>query len=278
MLAIRKLNNNAVICRDSLGHEAIALGKGIGFGGDFPHEISVEQVERTFYNIDPQGQRIMEDLPADVVVFAANVMDIVANELPYELSSNIALIMADHLSFAIERHRKGMQINVPFAFDVRQAYPREYRMGSYIVSRLARDLGVQLPDDEVASIAMNLVNARVGAKDDAPADETEQLKRMLDGMVSIMEDDFRIVIDRGSFDYARFATHVQYLYRRIHNNESISDANSPLYERTREQFPQLAMCIDHISAYLARAFSVELRDEEKLYLMLHVNRVCSRSN
>lgn len=36
MLAIRKLNNNAVICRDSRGREVVALGKGVGFGGDFP--------------------------------------------------------------------------------------------------------------------------------------------------------------------------------------------------------------------------------------------------
>ena len=42
MLAIRKLNNNAVICRDSRGREVVALGKGVGFGGDFPRELAME--------------------------------------------------------------------------------------------------------------------------------------------------------------------------------------------------------------------------------------------
>lgn len=86
MLAIRKLNNNAVVCRDSLNREVVALGKGIGFGGDFPRELDMAAIERTFYSVDTKGQRIMQDLPADVLIFTARVMDIVTNELPYELS------------------------------------------------------------------------------------------------------------------------------------------------------------------------------------------------
>ena len=58
MLAIRKLNNNAVICRDSRGREVVALGKGVGFGADFPRELSMADIERTFYSVDAQGQRI----------------------------------------------------------------------------------------------------------------------------------------------------------------------------------------------------------------------------
>ena len=55
MRALRKINNNAVICLDSTGQEMIAMGKGLGFG-PMPREISLAEVERTFYNIDePQN-------------------------------------------------------------------------------------------------------------------------------------------------------------------------------------------------------------------------------
>lgn len=33
MLAIKKLNNNAVLCRDGQGRDVIAMGRGVGFGG-----------------------------------------------------------------------------------------------------------------------------------------------------------------------------------------------------------------------------------------------------
>ena len=107
MLAIKKLNNNAVLCRDGQGRDVIAMGRGVGFGGDFPRELPLSKIEHTFYDIDPKGQDVMRDLPSDIVMFAAKVMDIVANELPYDLSTNATLFMADHLSFAVARAQRG---------------------------------------------------------------------------------------------------------------------------------------------------------------------------
>lgn len=107
MLAIKKLNNNAVLCRDGQGRDVIAMGRGVGFGGEFPRELPLSKIEHTFYDIDPKGQDVMRDLPSEIVMFTAKVMDIVANELPYDLSTNATLSMADHLSFAVARAQKG---------------------------------------------------------------------------------------------------------------------------------------------------------------------------
>ena len=161
MLAIKKLNNNAVLCRDGQGRDVIAMGRGVGFGGDFPRELPLSKIEHTFYDIDPKGQDLMRDLPSDIVMFAAKVMDIVANELPYDLSTNATLFMADHLSFAVARAQKGVRIAMPLAYEVRETYPKEYKAAQFIVMRLEKELGERLPKDEIASIAMNLVNARV---------------------------------------------------------------------------------------------------------------------
>ena len=277
MLAIRKLNNNAVICRDSRGREVVALGKGVGFGGDFPRELSMADIERTFYSVDAQGQRIMQDLPADVVLFTAKVMDIVENELPYELSPNAVLIMADHLAFAIARQKKGIRFDMSLSYDVQQLYPQEHKIARYIVSRVRTELDVELPQEEVASIAMNLVNAKTGAEVQATSDRAQSFERLLNDVTEIVERDFRTIIDRESFEFSRFATHVQYLFKRIQSNESLSSANLPLYQNSREEFPELAECIDHICTYMEREWRTSLTDEEKLYLMLHVNRICAQT-
>lgn len=277
MLAIRKLNNNAVICRDSRGREVVALGKGVGFGGDFPRELAMDHIERTFYSIDAEGQRIMQDLPADVVLFTAKIMDIVENELPYELSPNAVLIMADHIAFAIARQRKGIRFDMPLTYDVQQLYPLEYKIGRYITARVRQELGVELPREEVASIAMNLVNAKTGAEVTMASDRAQSFERLLNDVTDIVEYDFRTIIDRESFEFSRFATHVQYLFKRIKGNDSLSSANLPLYANSREEFPELAQCIDHICTYMKREWHTELTDEEKLYFMLHVNRICTKA-
>lgn len=98
MLAIKKLNNNAVLCRDGQGRDVIAMGRGVGFGGEFPRELPLSKIEHTFYDIDPKGQDVMRDLPSEIVMFTAKVMDIVANELPYDLSTKA------HCSWPITCH------------------------------------------------------------------------------------------------------------------------------------------------------------------------------
>lgn len=272
MLAIRKLNNNAVIARDSLGREVVALGRGLGFGGDFPREIPAADIERTFYRIDADGQRIMQDLPTDVVLFTAKIMDIAVNELPYELSPNATLVMADHIAFAIERQKKGIQFDMTLAYDVKQLYPTEYKIGRYIVSRVRQEFGVDLPEGEIASIAMNIVNAKASAGSDV-SEGACTFEALLDDVTSIVERSFRTIINREGFAYSRFATHVRYLYQRIQAHESIESDNLPMYEKSREEFPELARCIDDISEYFVRERGTVLTDEEKLYLMLHVNRI-----
>lgn len=95
------------------------MGKGVGFG-EFPREIPLSQIERSFYNINEKDQNVMRDLLPEVVLFAAKMMDIIKNELPYELNPNAVLVLADHISFAIERMKKNLRVKMPLAYDIRQ--------------------------------------------------------------------------------------------------------------------------------------------------------------
>ena len=104
----------------------------------------------------------------------------------------------------------------------------------------------------------------------------QSFERLLDAVTEIVERDFRIIIDRDTFEYARFATHVQYLFKRIQGDESLTSENLQLYKSSRKEFPELARCVDHISEYMEHAWGTKILDEEKLYIMLHVNRVCSQ--
>ena len=215
----------------------------------------------------------MRDLPSDIVMFAAKVMDIVANELPYDLSTNATLFMADHLSFAVARAQKGVRIAMPLAYEVRETYPKEYKAAQFIVMRLEKELGERLPKDEIASIAMN---ARVVEAVKATAEPAKQFDDMLEDVIEILESDFRIIVDRDSFDFTRFATHLRYLFKRIQAGESLNSANMQMYKNFREEFPQLAECVKHIGSYCRETWDATLSEEEELYLMIHLNRIISK--
>lgn len=261
---------------DSKGCELIAMGKGLGFG-DLPREISLSEIERTFYNIDLNGQNIMKDLPSEVVIFTAKIMDIASNELPYVLSPNAILLLADHIAFAIERTRKNLRVKMPLAYDVQQMFPLEYKIGKYIVEKIRKQFRLMLPREEIAAIAMNLVNAKVIHSADMEQSEAEQYGDMLEEITEIVENEFHIIVDRESFDYARCATHLQYLFQRIKSNKSIDSANLKMYNSFREEFPDISNCVEIINRHIAKEWNADLSEEEKLYLMLHINRICVKN-
>lgn len=251
------------------------MGKGLGFG-KLPREVGLEEIERTFYNIDSSGQNIMRDLPAEVVILAAKVIDIAANELPYELSPNAVLLLADHIAFAIERTKKHLHVRMPLAYDVQQMYPREYKIGKYAIARIRKEFKVGLPDYEIVGVAMSLINAKVAPEVKTEQDEVARFAEMLEDVTEIVENHLHIIVDRNSFNFSRYATHLQYLFQRLHQQIAIDSENLRLYKDLREEFSDISDCVEKISVHIQERWNCSLTEEEKLYLILHVNRICAK--
>lgn len=272
MQAVRRINNNVVLCRDGSGRELIALGKGIGFG-QLPREVPLRDIERTFYDADPRYQMLAAELPAPVLEFSARLVDIARNELPYELSPNTVFTLADHINFALERARKNIKVKMPLAYDVEQLYPAEYRLGRHALRRVRKEFLVSLPESEATGIALNLLNNRVTPEE--PEDlRAVQDEEMLEEITELVENRLHILVERSGFNYSRYATHLQYLFQRIHAGKTVNSDNLQVYTSLREEFPEIAACVETIAAHLQAAWGCDLTEEEKLYLILHVNRIC----
>ena len=48
-----------------------------------------------------------------------------------------------------------------------------------------------------------------------------------------------------------------------------------MYALAATDNPQASTCVEAIAALLMSTYQQELTDEEKLYLILHINRICS---
>ena len=88
MEVIKKLGNNAAICKDNSGIELIALGLGIGFP-KCPYTLSdLSKVDRTFYNVDAEYLSLFESIDPDIFGIAADVIDLATTMLSVSLKSN----------------------------------------------------------------------------------------------------------------------------------------------------------------------------------------------
>lgn len=276
MEAIRKINNNVVICRDSKGRELIAMGKGVGFG-DFPRELPLGSIERTFYDVENSYYELIKELPAEVLAFSAEIVDIARNELPYELSPNQPVILADHILFILERARKNIRVQMPLSYDVQQIYPKEYRIGKYALQRLQKEFKIGLAGSEAVGIAMNFINGKIADSGSLSPAKEKIDEEMLEDITVLLEKHLHFIVDRESFNYTRYATHMQYLFSRIHAGKTFETVNIEIYETIKEEYKEIYQCAEEIRELIRKEWSgSEITDEEMLYLMLHINRIYSK--
>ncbi len=164
---------------------------------------------------------------------------------------------------------------MPLSYDLEQTYPQEIRIAQRVVEEIKARFKIPLHRDEASGIAMAFINARVYSQSDPDVKAQTDDEDILDSITSIIEQEMAVTIDRDTFNYARYATHVHYLLDRLHAGEGIDSINADIYADLREEYGATAACVDKIAAYLEEQHRFQVTDEEKLYLILHINRVCA---
>ena len=270
MLAVQRINHNACICVDGAGRQLIALGKGIGFG-DYPHDVPLRDIQRTFYNVDPKYLSFVEQVDPEVLEFSAQLADVVVRQVDYELSPNLPITLADHIQFAIRRAHEGIMVTLPGAAEIQQSHPVEYKLGEMARRGIERTFGVRLRRQEAGGIALSIVNSAV-TPSELQAREDRRRELVLARATRLVEERLGPV-DRDSFAYARFATHVGYLLGRVAAGAPLESDNAELYATMAAAYPQVEACCLDIGREVAREYGQGLTEEELVYLMLHVNRL-----
>ena len=271
MKVIKNINNNVAHCLDSKGREVIVFGKGVGFfksGEDIP----LDRINRTFYNIKDSEYGILRQMPTVIINTAIYIIDYVSDELSLDFPSSAAVTLADHLQFAIERKDQNIYLQAPLIQDLYQLYPDEMRVALESLKIIEKMTGEKLPRMEAGTLAMHFVADRLNVREKKQMDTTEIMEKCN----SIIEKEFDIRIDRESFNYSRFATHMDYLFRRLSSEEQIESRNEEIFEEVRNNYPRSYECAIRISGFLAEQFDKNISNEEIVYMIIHINRMISR--
>ena len=274
MRITKRINNNTVLCENDHGREFVALGRGIG-SADGSDELSLSQIERTFYDVDPKYLPLLSEIDPQVMTFSAQVADIARAQISRELSPNLPFTLADHIAFAIKRTREHMVVQMPLSYDVQLNYPVEYKIASFAVAGINREFDVRLPRSEASGIALCIVNSVLAPSSKAKSNDERKLESTVERLTKLVEQSLHIQVDREGFDFARYATHVRYLLNRVAGGESLSTENAALYDALAEQYPEVTACVDQMAQLIQAEYGQGLTPEEKVYLILHVNRLAA---
>lgn len=271
MKIIKNINNNVCLCIDGTGKQVVAFGKGIGFI-KAPSEVPLSKIERTFYNVDVSYLSFLKELPNNVLEAAIQIIDMVEKDLMISMVPSSIIALADHIYFAMKRKKGDIKLNIAIQQDLFHLYPKQIQEAKKSLAIIKELTGISLPQEEVGLIALHFINLQVTEHESMQYHN----KEIIDGCTCIVEKSYRMKINQNSFNYSRFVTHLEYILHRDLDVSSL-DINQDLFQKLQFEYPEAFQCAKLIKEYFYHEIKITLNEEEILYLMLHINRLCNRN-
>lgn len=270
-MKVRKvLNNNVVSSTNDNHNEVIVMGKGIGFQKKEGDLIQDSLIEKIFIlndkNILSSLERLFKDIPEKYLEIADEIVQYAQSQYGLSLRENVYLSLTDHIGFAVERIKNGVEITNVMLSDIKCFYKNEYEIGLKALEIINREMRVILPDDEAGFIALHVLNASL---DQTGANNLETV-RISHEILDIVKDFYKLSIDRESIHYYRFANHVNYLAKRLFSQFEEIESDDILYETARKSFPSEFKCANLIKRSIYESYGISISKEELGYLIINL--------
>ena len=274
MEILRVFNNNVVLATDPARGEVILTGRGLGFQARPGQPVDPTKVIKVFVpdeGRDPDNfGQLVAAIPPEHLLLADQALEIVRRTMHVSTSSSTVVALADHLSFAIKRALKGMQLEYPLHAEIAHLYPAELAVAERVVAYINDQLTVPIPVEEAVPIALHLVNAGFSTGD---LSFTYQMTGVFQQLFDVLEQTYDRRIDRNTVNAARFITHLRYFFVRAHNGKQLSEGAAALATAIRTSYPSEYIAATRLQAVLELRLGVPLTEDEITYLTLHVARM-----
>lgn len=272
MVIERVINNNVISVVDN-GKETILMGKGIGFQKKPGQNVEDKRIEKRFVldnseEVNRFGE-LIENIPQDRFQVSFEIIEYTKTVIQRPLSPSIYISLTDHINFAIERAKTGLNFENPLLEEVRSFYPSEYLVGEYSIALIERKLGVKLPIDEAVSIAMHIVNAEYTGD----MNTTMHVTKLIREVINLVETELDIKLNDMGLYYARFVTHLKFLSQRIFTGQLMDNQDEEFIKMISGLYPKEFLIAEKIGQYIKDNYKKNITREEEVYLTVHIRRI-----
>jgi beta-glucoside operon transcriptional antiterminator len=274
MYKITKIINNNFVCSVNEKEEEIILrGSGIGFQkkiGDAAEDNRIEKI----YSMPSEStmnklQSLVDNIPLEHVEVCTEIIEDIKKMLNKKLNDNIYITLTDHLSFAIERQHLKLEYKNALLWEIKKFYPEEFKLGLHAIKIIKKRLGAKLLEDEAGFIALHIVNAEL----DTNISDMMKITKLIQDILEITKNYYKIDIDEESLHYERFITHLKYFGQRLFNNKSVADEDFALQKMIKTNYSKDYQCAEIINSYIKENYFRELTGEEMMFLTIHLKRI-----
>lgn len=273
MVIEKVINNNVATVMDDNQQEVVIMGKGIAFQMKPGQSVDENKIEKRFV-LDSKSDmgrfgELVQSIPMEHLEVCMSIIEYASQVLQRRLSNSIYLSLTDHINFALERYKSGMVFENPLLQEVRSFYPSEYLIGEYAIALMERDLGIKLPVDEAASIALHFVNAEYKTA----MSDTMNITTLIRQILNIVEKELGTRLDELGLHYSRFITHLKFLAYRVFSGQMMKRQEDEFVEMVIRLYEKEYAISAKIAAFIKETYDHEISREEKAYLTIHIRRI-----
>lgn len=267
------LNNNVVISFDDNGKECIVTGKGVGFHKKPEDIIDVSCIEKIFRLDDEQGIALNDGyfngVSDELFNIVINIVKQATSRLDRKLHKSVYASLTDHLNFAIERAKNGTFVKSMLLWDIKHLYKDEFNIGITAVQSIKTNMGVELPEDEAAFIALHLLSAQKNGE----VPDIKNIAKIIQDILNIVKYHFQIEYDEESINFQRFVTHLKYFAHRLINGSYVTGEDGSLHDVVATKYYLAYDCAKKVNKCITHEYNRSLTDDEMMFLTIHIERV-----
>ncbi len=213
----------------------------------------------------PKFKTLLYDIPIECMEVSEEIISYAKLQLGKKLNDSIYVSLTDHINFAIQRNKKGLDIKNALLWETKRLYKDEFAIGKESLIMVKNKTGVSLPEDEAGFIALHIVNAELN--EEMP--NIISITKVMQEILRIVKYHFKIEFNEESLHYYRFVTHLKFFAQRLFNGTHRLFAGEK-YRRAYECTKKIQTCIE-------RAYEHKLTSDELLYLTIHIERVVKQA-
>ncbi len=272
---IQALNNNVALVKNEQGEQAVVMGLGIVFRKKKGDLIRPEQVEKIFSLKTEESKEnflmLLKNIPLDILTVTYNMIDELVQNHQFPVQEYLYVTLTDHVYSVYQKLLKGtyQESRLP---DISKEYVTEFSMAREAVEILSNKLSVNFPDDEIGRMALHFINAK-GDYEISSNQEESARKRVLE---LVEEELSRNGIRRNAENsnlYDRLMIHLTYLINRLQTSQQDETSLVNMEDFVKSDYPKAFRIGQAIHRILEQEFKLDLSRSERVYLVLHIQRL-----
>lgn len=276
MKIVKVINNNTVCVLDKKGKEQIMSGRGIGFGKKCGDAVEDSRIEKIYMVTDSAlRKRLIEcltEIPYEYIKLTDDMVTYISSRISVPLNSSLIVTLSDHIAFAIERKKQGVEFANPLMDSIHDCFPEELALGRYCLHEIRQKLGVELNRDEAGFIAMHIINARM----ETTMAQVPDITRMINECLEITDTYYAGKIDKTSVAYDRYLVHLKFLAKRLFHSQELPNVLSrdeDMLSLIKIKFKKHYKCAKCLQDYILKNYAKTLAEDELLTLAIHLKKI-----